>query len=93
MPSRSIQSLACGAISGMASKILLLPFDVIKKRLQIQGFEQARQSFGQVKVYTGMSNCFWTIISDEGISGLYKGAAASVLKVSLSYLARGGLFF
>lgn len=83
VPSRSIQSLACGAISGMASKILLLPFDVIKKRLQIQGFEQARQSFGQVKVYTGMSNCFWTIISDEGISGLYKGAAASVLKSSI----------
>ena len=69
-------------MSGMISKVLLLPFDVVKKRLQIQGFEEARKPFGRVSRYNGMLNCFVRITEEEGIMGLYKGTAASVLKVN-----------
>jgi len=78
-----LQSLTCGALSGMISKVLLLPFDVVKKRLQIQGFEEARKSFGQFSHYDGMLNCFRGIVKEEGVMGLFKGTAASVLKSSV----------
>ena len=77
-----LQSLTCGALSGMISKVLLLPFDVVKKRLQIQGFEEARKSFGRFSHYDGMLSCFRGIVKEEGVMGLFKGTAASVLKVS-----------
>eukprot|EP00795_Rhopilema_esculentum_P010486 gene10486-19197_t len=75
-----LQTLSCGALAGAFSKILLLPFDVIKKRLQVQGFEEARRPFGRVSSYTGMVNCFARIVMEEGITGLFKGAGASVVK-------------
>ena len=68
-------------MSGIVSKVLLLPFDVVKKRLQIQGFEEARMSFGEVKRYSGMLDCFTRIVKDEGATGLFKGFGPSVLKV------------
>ena len=80
MPGK-LQTLSCGALSGASSKVLLLPFDVIKKRLQVQGFEEARKPFGRVPTYTGMVNCCARIVMEEGITGLFKGAGASVVKV------------
>eukprot|EP00794_Sanderia_malayensis_P016173 gene16173-17797_t len=79
-----VPKLLCGAMSGIISKLLLIPFDVVKKRLQIQGFEGARQQFGKVRVYNGMANCFVRIVADEGVAGLFKGSSASVLKTLAS---------
>lgn len=73
-------SLICGGIAGLGSKICVYPLDLIKKRLQIQGFEQARKQFGSSQHYNGTLNCMHTIFHTEGIKGFYKGLSPSLIK-------------
>lgn len=55
--------------------------------LQVQGFDKATVS--QVIKYKGFRHCIRTIYKHEGIAGLYKGLAASILKSG----ATSGLIF
>ena len=50
--------------------------------LKVQGFHQARESFGRVQSYSGMIDCFKVIAKEEGAAGFFKGLAPSTLKVS-----------
>lgn len=40
-----------GSAAGACAKVCVYPLDVLKKRLQIRGFEEARQQFGKVSVF------------------------------------------
>eukprot|EP00731_Ephydatia_muelleri_P024276 Em0016g547a len=74
----------CGALAGMTTKILLLPLDTIKKRLEVQGFDTARKAFGTVQHYSGVTNCVISIFRDEGFLAFYKGLYPAILKSGLS---------
>eukprot|EP00058_Branchiostoma_floridae_P005731 XP_002591219.1 hypothetical protein BRAFLDRAFT_131411 [Branchiostoma floridae] len=78
----AVKTLVCGAASGVVSKTLVYPLDVVKKRLQVQGFDHARRSFGQVREYTGPVHCVRCMLREEGARGLFKGLSPSLLKAA-----------
>jgi len=71
----------CGAVSGVLSKLGVLPLDVIKKRLQMSGVHRS-EKYGQVLQYNGMADCINKIARTEGWRGFYKGTAASIYKAA-----------
>ena len=70
----------CGGLAGLCTKLLVYPLDLTKKRLQIQGFAQSRQTFGQHFVCRHMLHCLVQVGRFEGVRGLYKGLLPSLLK-------------
>ncbi|XP_053850780.1 mitochondrial thiamine pyrophosphate carrier isoform X3 [Vidua macroura] len=85
----SIKNLVCGSCAGVVSKSLTYPLDVVKKRLQVGGFEHARAAFGQVRTYGGFLDCMRQIMREEGPGGFFKGLSPSLLKAAFS----SGLIF
>ncbi|CAG0884625.1 unnamed protein product [Darwinula stevensoni] len=57
-----VGSLVCGSLSGVSARTFTHPLDVMKKRLQVQGFEEARRPFGKVGFFhtcTDLINCLY----------------------------------
>lgn len=77
------QSLICGSGAGVVSKIIIYPLDVLKKRLQIQGFEEGRRDFGVTREYSNFRHCCITMATEEGLRGFYKGLSPSLLKAAV----------
>ena len=63
--------------------ICIYPLDIVKKRLQVQGFESARARFGATKQYSGLTSCLVRIGKEEGVRGLYKGLSPGLLKAGI----------
>jgi len=78
------ESLICGGVAGMGAKAVVYPLDMIKKRLQVQGFEMARKGFGQMRHYNGVLHCITDVVKTEGARGLLKGLAPSLLKSAVA---------
>lgn len=77
------ESLVCGSGSGFVSKFIIFPLDVVKKRLQVQGFESAREKFGATRQYSGLIGCLMKVAREEGVQGLFKGSSPGLLKAAL----------
>uniref|UniRef100_A0A0X3PMZ3 Mitochondrial thiamine pyrophosphate carrier n=1 Tax=Schistocephalus solidus TaxID=70667 RepID=A0A0X3PMZ3_SCHSO len=80
-----------GALAGCISKSAVYPLDVVKKRFQIVGFEEARRPFGKLpNVKTATPYNFKTgfvliqLWHTEGFLGLFKGWRPSMLKAGVS---------
>ncbi|KPP69946.1 mitochondrial thiamine pyrophosphate carrier-like [Scleropages formosus] len=86
----SFRGLLCGSCAGVISKTITYPCDLLKKRLQVGGFEEARVQFGQVRSYRGLMDCVARIAQEEGPQGFFKGLYPSLVKAAL---ATGFTFF
>ncbi len=80
-----------GAISGCLAKTAVYPLDVMKKRFQVIGFEEARVSFGRLPASVATAKrglitltCLWQLMLDEGVTGLFKGWTQSMLKAGIT---------
>ncbi|KNC76421.1 hypothetical protein SARC_11076, partial [Sphaeroforma arctica JP610] len=79
-----IEHLAAGSLSGAGSKLIVLPMDTVRKRLQVQGFESARKNFGKIVKYKNMTHCMGVIYANEGLVGFYKGGVPATLKALIA---------
>ncbi|XP_022651148.1 mitochondrial thiamine pyrophosphate carrier-like [Varroa jacobsoni] len=70
-------NIASGALAGFAGKTLVYPFDLIKKRLQVQGFQDHTHKFGN---YEGLVSCARSVFETEGPLGFFKGYVPSCMK-------------
>lgn len=75
-----VGSTLAGSLSGLVAKVFIYPLDLMKKRLQIQGFKGNRNEFGKKFVCRNMFDGIFKIYSAEGILGLFKGLSPSLFK-------------
>lgn len=72
------RKLAAGAISGAVAQTCTYPFDVLRRRFQVNSMS------GMGYQYTSISGAIGTILKQEGFAGLYKGIMPNLLKVAPS---------
>lgn len=73
-------SVFAGGMAGLCAKTSIYPFDLMKKRMQIQGIQHYRTDYGETFVCNGMIDCFRRTIAHEGFTGIFKGLSPSLLK-------------
>eukprot|EP00055_Hartaetosiga_balthica_P008778 m.33711 g.33711 ORF g.33711 m.33711 type:complete len:305 (-) comp6468_c1_seq1:164-1078(-) len=61
-----------GGLSGALAAFFANPTDLMKVRLQVDGMK------GSPPKYRGMAHCFRTILKEEGVLGLWKGAGPTM---------------
>jgi len=82
--------LACGAAAGTMGQTVAYPLDVIRRRMQMVGWNHAASVVagdGRGKVpleYSGMVDAFRKTVRYEGFGALYKGLVPNSVKVRLS---------
>lgn len=79
--------LACGAAAGTIGQTVAYPLDVIRRRMQMVGWNNAASVItgeGRSKApleYTGMIDAFRKTVRNEGFGALYKGLIPNSVKV------------
>ena len=74
----TLGKLAAGAISGGVAQTCTYPFDVLRRRFQINTMS------GMGYQYKSIWDAIRIIVSNEGIRGMYKGIVPNLLKVAPS---------
>ncbi|KAF4636996.1 hypothetical protein G7Y89_g1096 [Cudoniella acicularis] len=72
------RKLAAGAISGAVAQTCTYPFDVLRRRFQINTMS------GMGYQYKSIFDAVRVIVAQEGIKGMYKGIVPNLLKVAPS---------
>jgi solute carrier family 25 thiamine pyrophosphate transporter 19 len=63
---------------------MIMPLDVIRKRMQVQGPLRTELAVSKVPRYDGIITATLQIIRHEGVLALYKGLWPSILKAAPS---------
>ena len=74
----AIGKLGAGAVSGAVAQTCTYPFDVLRRRFQINTMS------GMGYQYSGIGDAVRSIVKTEGFRGLYKGIVPNLLKVAPS---------
>lgn len=77
-------SMFAGSTAGFLAKTIVYPFDLARKRLQIQGFQQGRKGFGKFFQCDGLLDCLKVTMKEEGMRGLFKGLVPSQVKAAVT---------
>ena len=67
-------------MAGVATKTLLYPLDVVKKRLQVSGWSEGRAGLGSTPQYSSVRDCLGKMVRQEGGRALYKGFTPALIK-------------
>ncbi|TPX37082.1 hypothetical protein SmJEL517_g01096 [Synchytrium microbalum] len=80
-----ISEVMAGFCAGVVSKAAVMPFDVVRKRLQVQGPDRHNYMMSNLPKYPPTwIGCARVIASQEGILGLYKGLTPAIVKAGPS---------
>ncbi|KAA8652287.1 putative mitochondrial carrier protein [Aspergillus tanneri] len=74
----ALRKLVAGAISGAVAQTCTYPFDVLRRRFQINTMS------GIGYKYTSIWDAVKVIVAEEGLRGLFKGIVPNLLKVAPS---------
>ncbi|KAJ3118427.1 mitochondrial thiamine pyrophosphate transporter [Physocladia obscura] len=77
---------ASGATAGIISKTAVMPFDIVRKQLEVQGPSRNLYVISNIPQYNGFgfAKCAREIVRTEGIFALYKGLLPSLMKTAPS---------
>lgn len=73
---------AAGAAASVVAKTVVFPLDLVRKRLQVQGPTRRRYICGDMPEYTSALGAMGVIVQREGLRGLYRGLAISLVKAA-----------
>lgn len=69
-----------GSASSFIAKSVVFPFDLVRKRMQVQGPTRGRYIHKNIPEYSGTFSAIRTILATEGVRGLYRGLFVTLLK-------------
>ncbi|KAI6245570.1 Mitochondrial thiamine pyrophosphate carrier [Erysiphe necator] len=69
-----------GVLASIIAKTCVFPFDLIRKRLQVQGPTRSKYFYKDIPNYQGIFQTFQKILMSEGPRGLYRGLTMSLFK-------------
>jgi solute carrier family 25 phosphate transporter 23/24/25/41 len=70
-----IKQILCGGLAGSSAVSITYPTDLIRRRLQLQGFDP------KVPKYDGIIDCIKKIYKYEGLLGFYRGLLSCYIKI------------
>jgi solute carrier family 25 phosphate transporter 23/24/25/41 len=80
-----VKQFTAGGVAGAITKTSIAPLERTKILFQLQGMSDAKT----VK-YKGILNTMRTVVTEEGIRGLYKGNGANVVRIVPTYALKFG---
>lgn len=70
---------ASGMLAETIACIVYVPVDVVKERMQVQQRQQSNHNYNSKTTYRGSYDALRKILRHEGLSGIYKGYAATLV--------------